>query len=356
MLNKHHHAIIMAGGIGSRFWPLSRQSKPKQFLDIMGTGKSLIQMTFERLALVVPKNNIWVVSHLDYKQLVKEQIPELKEDQILLEPLRKNTAPCVLYAAKAIELVDPEAKLFIAPSDHLILNEIEFKDAILQAFHFIEKYPDHLLTFGIKASRPDTGYGYINFNQDAGFEQGIYPVNRFVEKPDLQTAKDYLAQGDYVWNSGMFLWSVNTIQAEMKKYAPALYHAFEGYSNFEDILRIYETCSSDSIDYAIMEKSTAVVVKTVDFGWSDLGTWASLYEIHEKDVQENVSLMKNGLLSKSNSNLIRDEEGKLIVVHGMKDLMLINTKDVLLVCHRYEEQAIKQLVAEIDSKFGNASL
>jgi len=342
----------MAGGIGSRFWPLSRNQKPKQFLDILDSGKSFIQMTYDRLCKIVPRSNIWVVSHVDYEHLVRQQLPDLNPKQILLEPSRKNTAPCVLYAAKTIAAIDSEAQLFIAPSDHLILNESQFIEDINHGFEFNNKHPHQLMTFGIHASRPDTGYGYINFDKERALDQTIYPVNRFVEKPDLKTAASYLESGDYVWNSGMFLWHVQTILNEFKMYAAPLFKLFENLTADSNIKLIYEKCPSDSIDYAVMEKSPNVLVKTVDFGWTDLGTWGSLYEILDKDSQKNAAVAQNYLLNQSSSNLIKDEEGKLIVIHGLDNLLVINTKDVLLLCNKNEEQSIKQLVALVEEKFG----
>lgn len=342
----------MAGGIGSRFWPLSRNQKPKQFLDILDSGRSFIQMTYDRLCKIVPPSNIWVVSHVDYENLVYQQLPDINPKQVLLEPSRKNTAPCILYAAKTIAAIDSDAQLFIAPSDHLILNESQFIEDIQDGFNFINKHPNHLMTFGIHASRPDTGYGYISFDKEQALDQTIYPVNRFVEKPDLKTAESYLESGNYVWNSGMFLWNVQTILNEFKQYAATLYNLFEDFKLDSDIRIIYDTCPSDSIDYAVMEKSTNVLVKTVDFGWTDLGTWGSLYEILEKDAHHNAALAPEYLLNKSNNNLIKDAEGKLIVVHGLDNLLIINTKDVLLICDKKEEQTIKQIVALVEAKFG----
>ncbi|MBK6860426.1 MAG: mannose-1-phosphate guanylyltransferase [Saprospiraceae bacterium] len=342
----------MAGGIGSRFWPLSRNQKPKQFLDILDSGRSFIQMTYDRLCKIVPPSNIWVVSHVDYENLVYQQLPEINPKQVLLEPSRKNTAPCILYAAKTIAAIDPDAQMFIAPSDHLILNESQFIEDIQHGFEFINKHPNYLMTFGIHAFRPDTGYGYINFDKERGLDQTIYPVNRFVEKPDLKTAESYLESGDYVWNSGMFLWNVQTILNEFKQYAPTLFNLFKDFNQDSDITLLYDQCPSDSIDYAVMEKSPNVQVKTVDFGWTDLGTWGSLYEILEKDEHHNAALAPDYLLNKSSSNLIKDAEGKLIVVHGLDNLLVINTNDVLLICHRKEEQTIKQIVALVETQFG----
>ncbi|MBK9727880.1 MAG: mannose-1-phosphate guanylyltransferase [Saprospiraceae bacterium] len=354
MENKHpnYHAIIMAGGVGSRFWPLSRNQKPKQFLDILGTGKTLIQLTYERLIKIIHPENIWVVSHADYQDLIKEQLPLLQTNNILLEPQRKNTAPCILFAALEISRRDPNSILFIAPSDHLILNESMFVKDVSDSFDFISKNPENLLTFGIQASRPDTGYGYINFDSSQVLAEDIYQVHKFVEKPDHNTALSYLQSGNYVWNSGMFLWKTNTILHSLEIYAPDLFKAFNSYTNPSDIISIYQNCKSDSIDIAVMEKSKSVVVKTVDFGWSDLGTWGSLYELLPHDLNENASTNTKLLLSQTKSCMIHDEQQKLIALHGVEDLIIINTEDVLLICHKSEEQAIKQIVSKVQESFG----
>lgn len=354
--NPNYHAIIMAGGIGSRFWPLSRNKKPKQFLDILGTGKTLIQMTYERLVKIVPNENIWVVSHLDYKQILIKQLPLLLSENILLEPLRKNTAPCLMFAAKEISKKDPNSILFIAPSDHLITNESLFEKDVLNGFKFIEQHSTNLLTFGITASRPDTGYGYINFNPSLPLREDIYKVNQFVEKPDYNTALSYLQSGNYVWNSGMFMWKTSTLLNEIEKGIPDLFSHFEKYQNPSDLLEIYKECKSESIDYALLEKSKSVVVMKVDFGWSDLGTWGSLYDLLPHDENENAFIAEQSIFYQTNSCMIHDEENKLIALYGLQDLIIVNTKDALLICHKTQEQAIKQIVSGVEHKFGSTKI
>ncbi len=339
----------MAGGIGSRFWPLSRNQKPKQFLDILGTGQSLIQMTYSRLAQIISKENIWVVSHIDYSNLINEQLPEIKSSNILLEPLRKNTAPCLMYAALAIYNRDPDAFLFIAPSDHLIVNETLFNSDVLSSFSFIENQSDYLLTFGIQASRPDTGYGYIDFNTNQSLAAEIYLVNQFVEKPDHNTALTYIQSGNFVWNSGMFMWSCKAFLRQMHLLAPELYKYFEHFSTESNIESIYEQCESISIDYALMEKTDKAVVKTVDFGWSDLGTWGSLYQLKSQDAFQN-SLNGSMILINETSNCLIENSGKqLIVIQGLEDFIVVNTEDVLLICQKSSEQKIKELVKKVEA-------
>ncbi len=347
-MSERYHAIIMAGGIGSRFWPLSRNHKPKQFLDILGTGQSLIQMTYQRLLGCVPKENIWVVSHVDYQELIQQQLTEIKAENILLEPFRKNTAPCLIYASHIIKNRNPDAILFIAPSDHLIINESIFINDVLSSFKFLELYPQYLLTFGIQASRPDTGFGYIQYNSNQQLGDEIYQVLKFVEKPDHNTAIQYIQQGNFVWNSGMFLWSCQTFINEIKKHEPTLYEIFNQSDIQLELKTIYEQCHSVSIDYALMERSDQVVTKTVDFGWSDLGTWGSLYELKNHDPDQN-SLQGPSILINETSNCLIENNGKqLIAVQGLDNFIVVNTEDVLLICQKSSEQKIKDLVKKLE--------
>lgn len=347
-MNPKYHAVIMAGGIGSRFWPLSRNQRPKQFLDILGTGQTLIQMTYHRLSQFISKENIWVVSHMDYSELIKEQLPEIKPSNMLLEPMRKNTAPCLMYAASAISQRDPEALLFIAPSDHLIVNDSLFVSDVLASFAFIESQTKHLLTFGIQASRPDTGYGYIHFSPDDSLHTEIYPVKKFVEKPDHNTALAYIQSGNYVWNSGMFMWSCKTFLNEMSAHSKNLHNLFEHFSKNSDVNSIYNQCDSISIDYALMEKTENAVVKTVDFGWSDLGTWGSLYQLKSHDEFQN-SLNGTLIHIDETSNCLIENSGKqLIAIQGLEDFIVVNTEDVLLICQKSSEQKIKELVKKVE--------
>ncbi len=347
------HAVIMAGGVGSRFWPMSRSHKPKQFLDFMGSGKTLIQMTFDRLTHVCAYENIWVVCHSDYIDLVKSQLPKIKTENILAEPSRKNTAPCIAYATAEILMRDPHAKMIVAPADHLITNEQQFTKDLEECIEFLN-INDGLLTLGIQASRPDTGYGYIHFDQskDKGFE--IYPVLQFVEKPNHNTAVEYLKQGTYLWNSGMFIWKASNVMNEIKLHLPDLYSFFENYSSKTNISDIYSHCESVSIDVGIMEKSEKVFVKTVDFGWSDLGTFGSVYALSDHDKNANSINSHKKILNEVEACFIRNEENKLIAIQGLKNCIVINTKDVLMICDMQSEQQIKKLVHDVEHHYGNS--
>jgi mannose-1-phosphate guanylyltransferase len=348
-MNPKHHAVIMAGGIGSRFWPLSRNQNPKQFLDILGTGQSLLQMTYQRLRNFIIEENIWVVSHQDYTSIVKTQLPDLIPSNILSEPMRKNTAPCLMYAAAAISNRDPEAFLFIAPADHLIVQDNLFVTDALSSFQFIQIHSEYLVTFGIQATRPDTGYGYINFDSTNNLENGMYLVNKFVEKPDHNTALEYMESGEYLWNSGMFMWSCKSFLQEMQRSSPGLFNAFKNFTENSDLKKIYEQCESISIDYALMEKSKNVVVKKVDFGWSDLGTWGSLYQLKSQDEFQN-SVTGNLIMIDDTSNcLIENTGNQLLAIQGLDDFIVVNTKDVLLICKKSSEQKIKELVKKAET-------
>lgn len=350
-MNANLHAVIMAGGIGSRFWPLSTKKRPKQFLDVLGTGKTLLQLTFERLSKVVKADHIWIVTHQDYREITIQQLPQVDNAKILLEPERKNTAACILFATKHIEKFDANATVFIAPSDHLILDESQFCADILAAQNHLEHFSHHVLTFGIKASRPDTGYGYIRY--DNSEKHSFYPVKQFVEKPDYKTAEHYLATGQYLWNSGMFMWKNLTILNLYNQYAKELYDLFSLYQPGEDIQAVYQQSPSISIDYALMEKTEQAYVMAVDFGWSDLGTWASLFEVLPKDTQQNALLSKLIQTNNSNENIILNEEdNKLIALQGIENMIIINTPAKLLICNKSQEQDIKQLVSLIEQNFG----
>lgn len=350
-MHKNLHAVIMAGGVGSRFWPLSRSSKPKQFLDFLGTGRSLIQMTYDRLSNLCDASNIWVVCHVDYIDLVKEQLAHIHETNILAEPQRKNTAPCIAFAAKEILNRNPDAMMFVAAADHLITNESQFVRDVNECVLFLEKN-NCLLTFGIQASRPDTGYGYIHFDQSENKSYDIYPVKKFVEKPNHNTALEYLNQGDYLWNSGMFIWRADEIMHQIKIHMPSLYNSFSNYAQQCDIIDIYDTCDSVSIDVGIMEKANSVHVKTVDFGWSDLGTFGSIYSLSDHDNQGNFIQVKRHILQEVEGCMIRNEEDKIIAIHGLKNFIVINTKDALMICDMKEEQEIKKLVSGVEKNFG----
>lgn len=340
----------MAGGIGSRFWPYSRNQFPKQFLDILGTGKSLLQMTFDRMAAIIPNENILIVSHVDYADLVSKQLPQMLDKNLISEPERKNTAPCVAMATQIILQRNENAMILTAPADHLILNENQFNEDILEGFSFLDQR-EGLLTLGIAASRPDTGYGYIHYNEELPLGSDIYPVKEFVEKPSHNKALQYLESGDYVWNSGMFLWKARTIWNAMEQYKPELASLFSNF-NLDSIQKIYASCESISIDYAIMEKAQEVFVKKVEFGWSDLGTWGSIYTLLPHDEQSNATRSKNVLLYEVESSIVHNDTNQIVVLQGLKDYIIVNTQDALLICEKSEEQRIKQMLKDVEEKFG----
>ena len=358
----NNYCIIMAGGVGSRFWPLSRQGRPKQFLDILGTGKTLIQQTFERFETFIPKENILIVTSVRYKKLVKEQLPELNDDQVLLEPLRRNTAPCVAYALSKIRLKNPRANLIVAPSDHLIIKEEEFIRQIKKGLDFIEKN-DALLTLGIKPSRPETGYGYIQVKKKVDFNQydNLYKVKTFTEKPDLEMAQIFVDSGEFFWNSGIFLWSMSAITSAYETHLNDVYSLFakgEKLYNTEDeihfINKTYSECKGISIDYGIMEKAQNVYVLTADFGWSDLGTWGSLYDNKQKDVLGNVVNGENVLTYDTSNCIINITEEKVAVLQGLDGYIVAESDDTLMICRKEDEQQIKQFVTDVRIQKGDS--
>jgi mannose-1-phosphate guanylyltransferase (GDP) (EC 2.7.7.22) len=344
----------MAGGVGSRFWPLSKNLRPKQFLDILGTGKTLIRHTFERFASVCPIENFFVVTNAIYKDLVLEQIPEIKEGQVLLEPLRRNTAPCIAYANYKILKRNPNASVVVTPADHLILNEVKFLEVLKEGIDFVSN-EDKLLTLGMKPSRPETGYGYIQVGRKSVEKlSDIYPVKTFTEKPHLDLAKIFYESGEFFWNSGIFLWSLQAIQNSFNKFLPEVVALFD--SIFEDvdteneqtaIDRIYPECQNISIDYGILEKSDNVYVYCTEFGWSDLGTWGSMYENSIKDDNQNAIQGDNVMLYESKDCLVNAPNEKLVVVQGLKDYIVIDTDKTLLICRKRDEQEIRKFVNDV---------
>lgn len=346
----------MAGGIGSRFWPASRTARPKQFLDILGVGKSLIQLTYERFLKLCPKENIYVVTNGMYKNLVQEHLPALTDNQILCEPSRNNTAPCVAYTAFKIQALNPEANLVVTPSDHIILDGDNFNQTVEKALQFTAD-KNALLTLGIKPTRPDTGYGYINYELKG--DEGIHKVIRFTEKPQLEKAKTFLASGDYLWNAGIFIWRTSSILKAFQQYAPQIYQILSAggscYNTPEEqsfIDEYYPTTPRISVDFAIMEKAQNIFTIPSDFGWSDLGTWASLYEESPKDAQQNVLQGKKVIALDSENCLVRTQNGKLVILKDLKDYIIVDEKDVLLVYPKSKEQEIKTLTQQINDKFG----
>jgi mannose-1-phosphate guanylyltransferase len=347
----------MSGGIGSRFWPFSRENKPKQFLDFFGTGRSLLQQTFDRFKQIIPAENIFIATNEIYAGLVKEQLPEIKDGQILLEPTRRNTAPCIAYAAYRIHSINPDANIVVTPADHLILQEQHFLKNIQTGLNFVDKFPS-LLTLGVKPSRPETGYGYIQ-TEEGGIEDNIQKVKAFTEKPNYELAKIFFKSGDFFWNSGIFIWNVKIILEAFNKYLPDITIRFnqglDKYNTPEEqafIKEQYPICQNISIDYGIMEKADNVYMLVADFGWSDLGTWGSLYDLTEKDECENASLRCHSLFIESSGNLVTLPEGKLAVIQGLNDYIVIESDNVLLICKKSEEQRIKQFVADVNIKFG----
>jgi mannose-1-phosphate guanylyltransferase len=359
----NRYVLIMAGGVGSRFWPMSRSNKPKQFLDIIGSGETLIQQTFRRFSAICPKDNIFVVTSADHKSLVQEQLG-IKPDRILAEPLRRNTAPCIAYGTFRIKSENPDAVIAVTPSDHLIEKEERFTEIIDTAFRFASTNKA-LLTLGIKPDKPETGYGYIQANQKKPVEgfSGLLKVKTFTEKPDIELAKVFLQSGDFYWNSGIFIWSMDSIMGALEKYLPELFSAFEegrkviGTKKEESFIAgTYASCKNISIDYGIMEKADNVYVLCTDIGWTDLGTWSSLYEHSKKDKNGNSVLNGNFFSHDNNGNIVNIAPGKIAVVQGLKDYIIVNEDDILLIVRKDQEQKIKLYLDEVKKKTGDEYL
>ena len=397
----------MAGGIGSRFWPYSRENKPKQFLDFFGTGRSLLQMTVDRFRPIVPIENMFIVTNVAYKQIIMEQVPDLKEVQILCEPARRNTAPCIAYATAHIRALclqkaygytqkeqgfakdgsvkggttgsklpsyleidwnkpEMQANIVVAASDHLILEEEKFRETIQKAFDFVSQNKA-ICTLGMRPTRPETGYGYIQYINERSqselndgmsaakpLNDGIYPVKTFTEKPNLEMAKVFLESGDFLWNSGIFIWNLQTISEAFRYLLPEVADRFRegellmGTEKEEKFIeQIFPKCPNISIDYGIMEKADNVFVIPSSFGWSDLGTWGSLYELSEKDADGNVSLHSEAHFHEAKNNIVVLEPGKKVIVQGVEGMIIVEEKGALLVCKKAEEQRIKQFVSEL---------
>lgn len=358
---ENKYVVIMAGGAGTRFWPMSRAEKPKQFLDILGTGKTLLQQTYERFLPEFKKENIYVVSNEAYGNLVKDQLPDLTNNQILLEPSRKNTAPCIAYAAYKLHQINPDAVIVVASSDHLILNESSFKQVIMKAVN-AASFKDNLITIGLKPSRPDTGYGYIQFNEEESHpgEKELFKVKTFTEKPEYEMARFFLQSGDFLWNSGIFVWSTQSIIEAFEKYQPELASLFgdekEKYNTTEEsalIEKAYNVCKNISIDYAIMEKANNVYVLGADFGWSDLGTWGSLYEHSTKSNEGNSVNGKNVILYETTNCLVKMPKEKLVVLEGLDDYIVVENDNILLICRKSQEQHIRQIVNDVKINKGD---
>jgi mannose-1-phosphate guanylyltransferase len=349
----------MAGGIGSRFWPLSTTNVPKQFLDILGVGKTLIQLTFERMRKICPVENIYIVTNAHYETIVLEQLPELKAAQVLKEPMRKNTAPCIAYGNAVIKQRNPDANILVTPSDHLILNEVAFTSVINEGLKIVAEN-DFLLTIGIKPSRPDTGYGYIQLGKqfDEVNKIIVNKVKTFTEKPELEMAKVFLRSGDFFWNAGIFMWSLKSIQAAFARYLPEVSNLFDeeltDVNNMEQLKTVYAKCTSVSIDYGVMEKSDNVYVLQSDFGWSDLGTWGALYENTSKDNAENALIGQDIMMYDSKNCMVSMPAGKIAIIEGLDGYIVVDSSDKLLICRKDEEQRIRQFVNDLKMKKGDA--
>lgn len=360
-MNKHHYVAIMAGGIGSRFWPMSRTSLPKQFLDILGTGKTLIQQTFERYSKLVPQENIYVVTSHEYDAIVRKQLPALPADNILCEPSRKNTAPCIAYIAFKLIKKDPKALMIAAPADHLVMETEEFLTTAKKALHFVD-HINALVTIGVKPTYPNTGYGYIQHDTVTAAPD-VFKVKTFTEKPNIELAQTFIASGDFLWNAGIFTWKVKNIITALEKCEPELYELFAAERDKfntpkeqEVVEAIYPQCTNVSIDFAVMEKADNVYVIPASFGWSDLGTWNSAWENMDKDYFGNAVVGKNVVVVDANNCMVHAPDNKLLLLQGLRDYIIVDTKDVLLICKKEKEQEIKEYVAELKRNKGDKYL
>lgn len=351
-MNKNLYVVLMAGGVGVRFWPYSRNTRPKQFLDVLGMGKTLIQSTFERFLPICPPENIFVVTHEEHAAIAREQLPQLKADQILTEPMRKNTAACIAYASYKIHELNKDAVIVVTPSDHLILKENQFLDVIKKAVDQATA-DEKLITLGIKPTRPETGYGYIQYHTDKTFAK---KVKTFTEKPELSLAKKFIESGDFVWNAGIFIWSVKAIVKAIQLHLPEMAEVFEEIKvklstpeEKEAISAAYPQCKSISIDYGVMEKASNVYVCLGDFSWSDLGSWASIHEISDKDRDNNV-VRANALLYDTRNCIIKGSDNRLIVVQGLNGYLVGEFGNVVIVCEKDKEEQFRRFVSDVKSK------
>lgn len=348
-MNKNYYAILMAGGVGSRFWPVSTADFPKQFHDMLGSGQTLIQKTFSRLSQLIPAENILILTNEKYNQIVLDQLPMVKPEQVLLEPAMRNTAPCILYASLKIQKENPDAVMVVAPSDHWIEDEKAFIENLQACFDYCAK-ENALMTLGIRPTFPNTGFGYIEF--DKADANRIKKVNQFREKPDYETAKGFLASGNFLWNGGIFIWSTQTITEAFEKFQPQMNALFQkgmdSYNTASEVDFIndnYASAENISIDYAVMEKASNVYVLPATFDWNDLGTWGSLHEKLDKDEQNNAVVNAKVILENASNNIIRTDAQKLIVIDGLDDFIIVDNKDVLLIYPKSKEQDIKRITA-----------
>lgn len=359
-INPNNYCILMAGGIGSRFWPMSRTGCPKQFIDVLGTGETLIQQTYRRLSKVCEPRNIFIVTNELYRELVKEQITGISDRQILCEPSRRNTAPCIAYAAYKINAENPNANIVVSPADHIILHEEEFSDVLLAALEATSKN-DWLLTLGITPSRPDTGYGYVQFADEiqTGYKD-ISKVKTFTEKPELEMAKQFLASGDFLWNSGIFIWSLSSLMTAMKQQLPDIDAIFSEGADFyftdeekDFVKKAYAEVRNISIDYGLMEKANNVYVMAADFGWSDLGTWGSLYDSRSKDMNGNAIIGNSVMTYDTRNCIVNMPKNKLVVIQGLEDYIIVEDKNMLLIIRKQEEQLIRNIVEDVKERKGD---
>ena len=350
MARNSNHLVIMAGGVGSRFWPMSTEEKPKQFIDVLGVGRSLLQLTLDRFESICSPENVWIVTNKRYFDIVKEQLPEVPASNILCEPCRRNTAPCIAYVSRRIKSVDPHANIVVTPSDHLVTNPVEFRKIITQCLQFTSE-SDSIVTLGIKPTRPETGYGYIQADlaSSSARNKGIYRVDQFHEKPNLATAKEYIKDQSYLWNSGIFIWSLSTIINAFRVYQPGMSRLFDSlkdvYGTPEEqkvIDERYAECENISVDYAIMEEAGEIFVRPADFGWSDRGTWGSLLTQAKTDLYGNGVIGQNVALYDSHNCIVHTTQEKKVVIQGLDGYIVAEQNDTLLICKLSEEQRIKQ--------------
>jgi mannose-1-phosphate guanylyltransferase len=361
-MNTNNYVAIMAGGIGSRFWPVSRVDYPKQFLDLLDSGKTLIQSTYDRFAQFIPADNIYVVTSAQYKDIVAEQLPQLRTENILCEPSRKNTAPCVAYISYKLHELNPQSNLICAPADHLISDDISFIKVSFEALEFTEKN-NALVTLGIKPLQPNTGYGYIQHEQ-MPVQHNIFKVKTFTEKPDIELAKKFLISGDFLWNAGIFVWRTQSIVNSFERYLPEIHEVFDGAKKAlvtegekAAIELIYPLCVNISIDYGILEKADNVYVIPSEFGWSDLGTWGSAYENIEKDKDTQNSLAGDNLVAfEAKGNMVHTHNNKLVLLQGLDEFIIVDTEDALLICKKDKEQHIKEYLSEVKRHKGDKYL
>lgn len=349
-----NHLVIMAGGVGSRFWPMSSPSLPKQFIDVLGCGRTLIQLTVDRFKNICPPKNIWIVTSADYADIVREQLPEIGGEHVLLEPCRRNTAPCIAYVSWKIKAKNPKANIVVTPSDHIVTDEREFSRVVLSAMKFTAD-SDAIVTLGMKATRPETGYGYIeaDLSMPCPSNKEIYRVDAFKEKPNQETAERYLRKNNYFWNAGIFIWNVSTIVNALRVYQPAMSKIFERllpyyYTDKEQELinELFPACENISIDYAVMEKADEIYVFPASFGWSDLGTWGSLHDNLKKDAHNNICVGTNIKMHESRNCIIHVTEEKKVVIQGLDGYIVAEKNGMLLICRLSEEQRIKDFLTE----------